>query len=168
MNCKHATCDQNTSGKSKYCRTHKAEARAAWKAMIAEKEQAKLEREQQFQEVWDAASAAAIKAGKDVNPEPMLVVQPSNPLDDNSPPVKQWLVPDGPCGFGWVNIKPGNSQFANWLKKNDLARKAYEGGVNVYIHSFGQSYDRKIAAAYAMAAEFKKADIKAYGTGRLD
>lgn len=168
MNCKHKTCDQNTSGQSKYCRTHKAEARAAWKAMIAEKEQAKFEREQQFQELWDAASIAANQAGKDAQPEPMVVVQPSNPLDDNSPPVKQWLVPDGPCGFGWVNIKPGNSPFANWLKKHGHASKSYYGGVDVWIGAFNQSYDRKLAAACAMAEVFRKSDIKAYGTGRLD
>ena len=37
MECARDNCSLQTAGKSKYCRTHKREARAAWKEMVAAK-----------------------------------------------------------------------------------------------------------------------------------
>lgn len=72
------------------------------------------------------------------------------------------------CGFAWVNIRPGNSPFANWLKKNDLAHKDYYGGVNIWIGDYDQSMDLKYAHAMGMVEIFKEAGILAYAGSRLD
>ena len=73
------------------------------------------------------------------------------------------------CGFGWVNIKPGNSRFARWLVKEGYARKdSYYGGVCIWIGAHEQSYDKKLAHANAMANHFQEYGIKCYASGRLD
>jgi hypothetical protein len=77
-------------------------------------------------------------------------------------------VMDGPCGFGWITVRPGNSSFARWLVKNGLASKAYEGGVQIWVGAYGQSYVRKIAYAHAFSEVLAGAGIRAYGVGRLD
>ena len=84
--------------------------------------------------------------------------------------VKQYApVMDGMCGFAWVNVKPGNSRFAKWLRDNGLARKdGYYGGVTVWVSQFGQSSTRKIAYAGAFAAVLREAGYNACARGRLD
>ncbi len=80
------------------------------------------------------------------------------------------------CGFAWVNFKPATSHFAHWLKKMDLARKAYEGGLNLWVSKFGQSHDKKLAYAHAYAkvitTELVLTDVvpglSVYGASRLD
>jgi hypothetical protein len=72
------------------------------------------------------------------------------------------------CGFAWVNVRPGNSLFATWLKKNNFAHKAFEGGVNIWISEHGQSMDLKYAHAEGMVQIFKLAGIKCYAAQRLD
>lgn len=105
-----------------------------------------------FQKIWDKAWQAGVDAANAAVPTPMVVTSHSNPLDDGSPVENSWYVPEGVCGFAWVIVKPGNSKFANWLKKHKLARPDhYYGGVNIWISDYGQSYTRKEAHAYAMA-----------------
>lgn len=59
---------------------------------------------------------------------------------------------DGWCGFAWVNIKPANSAFANYLRKKGYGRTdSYYGGLTVWIGEFGQSVDRKYEFAKAFA-----------------
>ena len=60
------------------------------------------------------------------------------------------------CGFAWVTVKPGNCTFANWLKKKGHARKAYGGGVQMWISGYGQSHDKKEAYARAFADKLKE------------
>ena len=74
------------------------------------------------------------------------------------------------CGFANLNIRPGNGAFARWLKKEKLAEKSYQGGVSIYIHEFGQSYDRKLAMARAMEkCLLRLTDCdRIYAQGRLD
>jgi hypothetical protein len=60
------------------------------------------------------------------------------------------------CGFAWVTVKPGNCVFANWLKKKGHARKAYGGGVQIWISGYGQSHDKKEAYAHAFANKLKE------------
>ena len=46
-----------------------------------------------------------------------------------------------PCGFAWVNVKPGTSKFAKWLKEKELASKdSFKGGVTIWVGDFNQSY----------------------------
>jgi len=74
------------------------------------------------------------------------------------------------CGFAWVNITPGNSKVANFLKKKSLARKSYDGGVDVWNPggSYTQSMDVKEAGAQAFAEVLRKYGFKAYARSRAD
>lgn len=129
----------------------------------------KMDRDQQFQKIWDAAVAAGIKAGKDAIPAPMIVTEHESALDDSSPARNQWYVAEGACGFAWVQIKPGTSTFAKWLKKMDYAhRDSYYGGVSIWIADHGQSMARKEAHASAMARVFKEAGFNSHSMSRMD
>ena len=111
----------------------------------------------QFKKVWEEAVKAGREAGDDVNPIPMVISGGYDP------------VMDGACGFAWVNIKPGNSAFANWLKKNEHARKdTYYGGVTVWISEYNQSMTRKEAHASAMAKVFQAHGFNASAASRMD
>jgi hypothetical protein len=124
-----------------------------------------------FQELYDKADAAGKAAASACKPTPMLVGSAkslfSNEID-YSQPVD--YVADGVCGFAWVNLKPGNSPFANWLKKNKLARKdEYYGGVTIWVHDYNQSMDRKSAYAGAFARVLNQAGYsRAYSMSRMD
>ncbi len=80
------------------------------------------------------------------------------------------------CGFAWVNFKPATTRFAHWLKKQGLADKAYEGGLNLWVSKFGQSHDKKLAYAHAYAKTIQteivlgglEPSLSVYGAGRLD
>lgn len=116
----------------------------------------------------------ADKAGKEAAdkcyPEPMIVIERANPFDDNSPIIRQYEpVMGGCCGFAWVNVKPGNGRFANWLKKTGRGRSdSYYGGVTMWISDYGQSMDLKESYAYAFAKVLSDNGIKAYGNSRMD
>ena len=123
-----------------------------------------------FNQIWKEASEAGHRAVREMKPiTPMVVQQHASVLDDNSPVVQEWVVPDGPCGFAWVNVKPGNSAFARWLKEKEYARKdSYYGGVTYWIGEFGQSIRKKEEYAYAFANVLRKYDIRAYASSRMD
>ena len=74
------------------------------------------------------------------------------------------------CGFAWVNIRPGNCQIANYLKKNKLGDKSYAGGVDVWNPSMHgtQSMDVKEAGAEAFAEVLQKYGFNAYMCSRAD
>lgn len=123
-----------------------------------------------FAEVFEKAFLAGLEAGYSALPKPMTVVAHSDPFDDTSPPEKVWHVSEGACGFAWVNVRPGTSSFARWLKKNvERARKSYHGGVDFWISEHGQSVERKSVHADAMAKVLRdELGVKAYGASRLD
>jgi len=139
---------------------------------IAAESQARKAKSAAFDAAFAKAAAAGKAAGEAAKPRAMMVSQLSNPLDDNSMPKAMWHAPEGACGFAWVNVSPGNSPFANWLKKNKLARKAYGSGVEIWISDFGQSVERKEACANAMAKvlneELASNSLKIYASSRLD
>lgn len=111
-------------------------------------------------DLYMRARQAGLEAANALTPRPMVVVGEGG---------QQWTVNDGVCGFAWVNIKPGNSAFAKWLKDNRYANKdSYNGGVTVWVHDFNQSYERKLAYARAFATTLKEAGIRAYSGSRLD
>lgn len=122
------------------------------------------------QDIHDNAILAGIEAAAACTPVPMQVVRRANPLDDSSPIVEAYEpVSGGVCGFAWVNIKPGNSRFANYLKRTEQGRTdSYYGGVSVWVHAYGQSYEKKMAYARGYAAYLNGRGIKAYSMGRLD
>lgn len=126
-------------------------------------------REANHKRLFDNAWAAGVAAAEACTPTPMIVVERENPLDDNSPVKHQYApVTAGVCGFAWVTVFPGNSSFARWLASSGRGRKAYKGGMEIWISDYDQSYERKTAHAAAMAQAFRDAGIKAYSGGRLD
>ena len=121
------------------------------------------------QALFNKAHAAGMAAGEAVRPVPMQVVQRLHPLDDSSPVVKVYEpVMDGVCGFAWVNIRPGNSSFANWLRKQGKGHKGYYGGWEYWVGAFNQSLERKMAYADAFARILEEAGIQAYPGSRMD
>jgi hypothetical protein len=111
-----------------------------------------------FQSLWDNARAAGMAAVEALDVQPMVVVGE-----------KRYFVADGVCGFAWVNVKPGTSKFAKWLKASGHARTdSYYGGVTVWVSQFNQSMQKKEAYAYAMAKVFAEAGFDAYANSRMD
>jgi hypothetical protein len=125
-----------------------------------------------FQTLYDKARSSGLFAGQEVKPRPMVVVEHANPLDDHSRVVNQWHVPEGVCGFAWINLRPGNHPFCNWLKKQGLGRRdSYYGGVTVWVQDFDQSHTRKVSYAHAFAQvinEAKLGSLTAHPGDRLD
>ncbi len=116
------------------------------------------------------ANAVGYAAGVAKAPRPMVVGQPTDPLGNDIDFSKTtYFVPDGVCGFAWVNVKPGTSSFAKFLVKRKLGSPdSYYGGVTIWISEHGQSYERKLAHASAMATVLRRYGVKAYASGRLD
>lgn len=129
------------------------------KEKIAAEKQHRLARyaeyERLYREAWEAGTRAAIEA----KPRPMVI------MDGDGTPVD--YVADGVCGFAWVRV-PGNTSFARWLGKNNMASKAYPSGLSIWIGDYHQSYTRKSAHAYAMAQHLRANGIECSAGGRLD
>lgn len=166
--CATQGCTAATSGKSKYCSTHKAQAHAAWKDRISADAEARAARDANFAALHARAHQAGDAAAQAAVPAPMVVSQHASPLNDASPVTQAWFVSEGVCGFAWITIRPGNSPFANWAKKHAGACKAYYGGVEIWVGGYGQSMQRKEAYAYAYAEVIREAGIKAYAGSRMD
>jgi hypothetical protein len=124
-----------------------------------------------FEVVWAEASNAFRQAYHRVEP-PKFVVGDAVGLSDQIDYSKPVYVMDGLCGFAWVNVGDGRSAFAKWLKANDLGRKDYYGGYQIWSSRFGgdngQSVDRKEAGCEAAAEVFRSYGLKAYVGSRLD
>lgn len=122
-----------------------------------------------YQELYDKAHAAGMDAVSKLNVVPMVVQERADPLNDNSPVRKQWIIDDGVCGFAWITVRPGNSAFAKWLKAKGLARiDHYEGGMKIWISLFNQSMQKKETYASAFAQVIRDAGIKCYSGSRMD
>lgn len=125
-----------------------------------------------FKELYEKADKEGRQAVEELvrsnQIRPMVVQQHANPLDDNSAVIQQWVVPDGPCGFSNIIVKPGTSSFAKWLKKEGLADKSYYGGVSIWVGEYNQSYQKKDCYARAFAKVLNEAGITAYVNSRLD
>lgn len=153
MICKIEGCGKDTTGKSKYCREHRDIASKKFKEMLGKNAELKAKREVEFAELWRKACEAGKDSASKAKVQLVSVGGPAFPV----------------CGFGWVQVTPGNSAFANWLKKNGYARKdSYAGGVCIWINDYNQSYDMKYAYATGMAEVFRNAGINAYAGSRLD
>ena len=161
--CKFEGCNCNRSGSSKYCYEHKVIARRKFQEMVSQQNEERTERYAEFETIWSDAWANAMRAGDEAKPLPMVVCDPSAG--------REYHVPDGPCGFAWVIVKPGNSSFAHWLKKKGHARRdSYYGGVTIWIDAFNQSHERKSTAAHVLAKELGAAfpKLRIYSMSRLD
>jgi hypothetical protein len=123
----------------------------------------------EMRELFSRAKAADMEAGKAAVPPVMVIAEADVLSGAPLPGGKRWVEPEGPCGFAWVNVKPGNSSFARWLVKNGYSSgKSYYGGVDIWVSEFNQSMVRKEAAANAMARVLSEAGIRAYPMSRMD
>lgn len=116
-----------------------------------------------YAEIWAEAWSAGVMAGLACRPTPMIVGQQVNKFLHIVD-----VVDDGMCGFGWVKIRPANGKMARWLKAQKIGHKAYNGGWDVSVHEFGQSWERKSAAAQAAAMVLRKRGIDATSHNRID
>lgn len=120
-----------------------------------------------FQSLFALARKAGVEAGMNARPQPVTFVS----VDINDKPIpgaKEYYEPEGLCGFAWITIYPGNCPAANAAKKLGIARKAYGGGVQIWVSDFDQSMARKEAYAQAYAKVLQEAGLKAYAGSRLD
>jgi len=132
---------------------------ASLRDKIRAEKAARMERYEKYREIVESAHKAGEKAGIEARPVPMGVIDNGKLID---------VIDDGACGFAWVTVKPANSSFAIWAKKQGLMRPMYGGGVTLWVTGFGQSVDRKSAYAGAYAKVLREHGIKAYAGDRLD
>lgn len=156
------------------------------------------ELQQRWYSLLEQARWAGMNAGAGNKPTPMVVGTPRNTaasllgLDDGGLDPKQpiYHVAEGVCGFAWVALRGTGTEgrkFINWLTGRTKpatpaldptrllagfgrAGKRYEGGHHIWVHAFGQSMQRKEAAAQA-AAEVLRGGIEgltAYAGSRMD
>jgi len=120
--------------------------------------------------IFDEADRAGVLAGTGAIPTPMVVGEAKGLFSNEfAEGAKKYFVADGVCGFAWVNIKPARGGFVTWLKKSGIGRlDSYYGGWTIWVHDFGQSYERKMAYAGAFAEVLRKHGITAHANGRLD
>ncbi len=170
MTCPRPECGAPSDPRSTkgYCTPHKHEARGAWKAKVAASADERAEREERWALLHEEAVIAGKVRAEACVPVPMVVTQHASPLDDESRIEQAWYVPQGVCGHAWVTIRPGNCSFAVWAKKHANARKAYYGGVEIWIGAYGQSMEMKEAYARGYADVLREAGIKAYAGSRMD
>ena len=112
-----------------------------------------------FAQHWETAWKAGEMAAHEARPRPMVVMDGTGRQVD--------YVPDGVCGFAWLNV-PGNTSFGRWIKKQGIAGKDYTGGLSVWISAYEQSHIRKAAHAYAMARYLQSQGIQCHARSRLD
>jgi hypothetical protein len=123
----------------------------------------------QSQALFTKAHEAGMAALESASVSPMVVGSPSTPLGSDIDPSKPvYFVPEGPCGFAWVVVRPGNSSFARWLTQTGKGSRHYGGGVSVWVRQGGQSVQRKEAYAQAFAGVLTEAGVTASAESRLD
>jgi len=168
--CNWKDCSEDRAGNSKYCWHHRAEARKNWKNSIEKKSQDRKQRYANFDRVWNKACRLAREESDKCVPTPMTVVENQDPLDDNSPLKKAWFVRSGVCGYAWLVVRPGNSSFAKWMRKNKDSRQAYHGGEHWSCPLRIQSMEIQIAYIheFVRVLESELKDIKVYSMNRMD
>jgi len=119
--------------------------------------------------LWTEAIAKGAAAAAACHPTPMVVQQHENLLDDSSAVAHEWVVPGGPCGFVWVNIRPATQKFARWAKKQQIGRiDSHYGGLTIWCPLPTQSMELKEAWCDAVAAHLRTAGVNAYMQSRMD
>lgn len=68
---------------------------------------------------------------------------------------------EGLSGTTYVVIRPGNSSFANWARRQNLGFRHYYGGYAIPVHDHGQSYERGRAHANAAIEVLREAGVNA-------
>ena len=119
-------------------------------------------------EVWAYANRLAHEAVVGATIVPMTVCE----ADSTGEPLKggqSWFIPDGPCGFAWVVVRPATGRFARWLKSEDIGRYgSYERGIVIWISQYNQSVQKKSIHARKLAETLRSFGINAHAYDRMD
>lgn len=171
--CSWEGCGKPAKPGKKYCPECAKVSRQKFFEMLDQKKEEKANREKEFQQVFEAAKAAGVAEFNACKPTPMQVQQHANPLNDNSPVVKTWDVPDGSCGFAYLQVSPANSQFANWLQKQGLGtHSAYHRAVwvspDVGMPRFTQSLELRMAWVAGAIRVLQENIAKLRGSGKSE
>ncbi len=122
-----------------------------------------------YADLYKQAHQAGMQASRDARPEPMVVAQHANVLDDSSPVVKTWDAPEGVCGFAWLVIRPGTQGFARWINRNNKGKSStYHQGTMVFAGGRTQSMERNQAYVRAFGKVITDAGIKCQSYSRMD
>ena len=126
---------------------------------------------QQYKNLYNSMVRAARDAVKQCKPTPMVVFEANGLTNEPKPGGNRYYVKGGVCGFAWVKFK-GNTAFARWAKKNNIARADYPSGLSISAFALaseiGQSLERGEAAARAAAKVLQEAGVEAYAQSRID
>lgn len=118
-----------------------------------------LTKEQELAVAFEMADFTGKQAANTCKPTPMSV----------SDGVNDWYIPEGVCGFAWINIHPANCAAAKFAKKYYNARKNYSGGgVCIWVSDYNQSMELKEAYAEAFANVLRINGIDARAGSRMD
>ena len=80
-----------------------------------------------------------------------------------------YYIQDGACGFGWVEVRPGNCRYSNFLKMMEIGSYSnYHRAVMFWCREYGQSVQKKAAYVEAYAKVLRHYGINAWGHSRLD
>jgi hypothetical protein len=137
--------------------------------------------------IFEEAYAAGLKAGKTVEPRPMIVTTHLNPLDDGSPAVQRWYEKEGVCGFAWVNLPFRCESVKQFCKHIESAQEAgailphedvlkyhgnegkgYPAHWSLWVGEFNQSMARKAAFANAFGEVLGRYGIENVAGFRMD
>jgi len=116
--------------------------------------------------IADEAGKAAAEA---LRPVPMVVGQAKSLFSNEIDPAKPtYFVPDGVCGFAWIWFR-GNTGWGRWARKAGLARSSYPSGLQISVHDYNQSMQKKEAYAQAYASVLRGYGVEeAFAASRLD
>lgn len=115
-----------------------------------------------FLAIHREAHAAGAEAAKKCQPNAMVVT-----TEFGSAPQKSWYVPDGVCGFAWVEF-PGNTAWGRWTKEAKVARPHYPKGLCIWVSDYNQSMQRKEAYARGYAEVLRQHGINCHAGSRMD
>ena len=105
---------------------------------------------------FQMAHVKGMEAAKACTPTPMIVGTAIGLSDKIDPNKKTYYVPQGVCGFAWVNIRPATSALAKFAKKElGWSYNSYDKAMQKWVSDFGQSMELKEAYAHAYAAELQ-------------
>ncbi len=111
-------------------------------------------------EMLQEAHLAGLYAGNTANPTPYQIVNQNQEVVD--------FLDDGLCGFAWITIRPARGKLVAYLKQRDWGSKGWNGGWEIWVREYGQSYERKYAYAKAFAWTLQQYGIDATAGARLD
>ena len=111
---------------------------------------------------WNLAHTAGMEAVANERPNivPMIVEGSDG---------RRHIVPDGVCGFAWLEIRPARGSLVTFLKKHNIGYVSqYHRCYWVSISQFNQSLALKEAYAQAVAESLRASGYEVYAGSRID